>query len=115
MVEKKIATRIQHKIDTWANWYKAENFYPLKGEIIIYTTDENGNEKIGLKIGNGDGITNIHNLPFVELKEGGSATGGADIEAIQSDWMQEDTSALDYIKNKPEIPKIQLITWEDDD
>ena len=115
MTEKKIATRIQHKIDTWANWYKAENFYPLKGEIIIYTTDENGNEKIGLKIGNGDGITNVHNLPFVELKDGNTATGGADIEAIQSDWAQEDTSAIDYIKNKPEIPKIQLITWEDDD
>lgn len=115
MTEKKIATRIQHKIDTWANWYKAENFYPLKGEIIIYTTDENGNEKIGLKIGNGDGMTNVHNLPFVKLSSGDTVTDDTDIEVIQSDWAQEDTSALDYIKNKPKIPKIQLVTWEGED
>lgn len=98
MTEKKITTRIQHKIDTWANWYKAENFYPLKGEIIIYTTDENGNEKIGLKIGNGDGITNVHNLPFAV---GGSATDEPGLAQIQSNWAQTDSTQPDYIKNKP--------------
>ena len=99
MTEKKITTRIQHKIDTYENWNKAVNFIPLKGEIIIYTTNENGNPEVKIKIG--DGETNIRELKF--LAGSGSATGGADIEAIQSDWAQEDTSALDYIKNKPEI------------
>ena len=110
-MSKQFNTRIQHKIDTYENWNKAENFIPLKGEIIIYTTNDGGNPEVKIKIG--DGETNVRELKF--LAGDGSATGGADIEAIQSDWAQEDTSALDYIKNKPEIPKIQLITWEDDD
>lgn len=88
---KQFNTRIQHKIDTYENWRKAENFFPLEGEIIIYTTDKEGNEKLGLKIGNGDKITNVHNLPFLQ----------SDMEFIQSDWYQEDTTQLDYIKNKP--------------
>lgn len=112
MATKQFNTRIQHKIDTWENWSKAENFKPLLGEIIIYTTDENGNEKIGIKIGNGDGITTVHNLPFVV---GGSATDEPGLAQIQSDWAQEDSTALDYIQNKPTIPQIQFITWEDDD
>ena len=106
-MSKQFNTRIQHKIDTYENWNKAENFIPLKGEIIIYTTNENGDPEVKIKIG--DGETNIRELEF--LAGGSSATS----EAIQSNWAQEDTTALDYIKNKPEIPKIQLITWEDDD
>ena len=88
---KQYNARIQHKIDTWENWSKAENFFPLEGEIIIYTTDKDGNEKLGLKIGNGDGITNVHNLPFLQ----------SNIEFIQSDWAQTDNTKPDYIKNKP--------------
>ena len=110
-MSKQFNTRIQHKIDTYENWNKAENFIPLKGEIIIYTTNENGDPEVKIKIG--DGETNVRGLKF--LAGSGSATGGTDIEAIQSDWAQEDTSALDYIKNKPTIPQIQFITWEDDD
>ena len=34
-----INTRIVHKHDTAENWNKAENFYPLQGEIIIYDPD----------------------------------------------------------------------------
>ena len=33
-----------------------------------------------------------------------SATGGGGVEQIQSDWNQTDTTAVDYIKNKPTIP-----------
>ena len=54
-----INTRIQHKIDTAENWVKATNFYPLKGEIIIYS-DLN-------KIKIGDGNTSVINLPFVKM------------------------------------------------
>ena len=67
MSNKILKTRIQHKIDTYAHWELAKNFIPLEGELIIYTTDEYGNEKIGLKIGNGDKITNVHDLPFIDM------------------------------------------------
>ena len=74
-MEKQLKTRIQHKIDTYENWEKATNFTPLKGEIIIYTTDENGYDKVGLKIGNG--WDNVKDLPFVETAAAGGAGGGA--------------------------------------
>lgn len=60
---KQFNTRIQQKVDTWAHWSLATNFKPLPGEIIIYTTDENGNETTAIKIGNGDDYVN--DLPFV--------------------------------------------------
>lgn len=62
MSTKQFNTRIQHKIDTYDNWEKATNFIPLKGEIIIYTTDEEGNENPSIKIG--DGETGVNSLPF---------------------------------------------------
>ena len=98
-MEKQLKTRIQHKIDTYENWEKAINFTPLKGEIIIYTTDENGYDKVGLKIGNGQ--DNVKDLPFVETAAAGGAGGGAATPQIQSDWLQENHSKKDYIKNKP--------------
>ena len=36
------------------------------------------------------------------------AVGGASIEIPQSDWSQNDSSAADYIKNKPTIPAAQV-------
>ena len=98
MATKQFNARVQHKIDTWENWGKAENFIPLKGELIIYTTDENGNAKTQFKIG--DGESYVKDLKFAAA---GSTSGGTSTSAIQSDWAQTDTSALDYIKNKPEI------------
>lgn len=32
-----------------------------------------------------------------------------------ADWDQTDNKKADYIKNKPTIPSIQIIAWEDDD
>ena len=98
MATKQFNTRVQHKIDTYEHWELAENFIPLKGELIIYTTDENGNANIQFKIG--DGESYVKDLKFVVT---GSAPGEDGTNAIQSDWMQTDTSALDYIKNKPTI------------
>lgn len=42
--KKEIRTRIVHKHDIEANWLKATNFYPEKGEIIVYDieVDDNG-------------------------------------------------------------------------
>ena len=37
MAVKTLTTRVQQKSDTSANWAKATNFTPLKGEIIVYT------------------------------------------------------------------------------
>ena len=60
MAEKKIQTRIRQKVDTKANWDKATNFIPLKGEIIIYS--DLNQAKIG------DGTTKVGALPFLKGK-----------------------------------------------
>ena len=57
MGDKILKTRIQQKIDTKANWDKAVNFVPLKGEIIVYS-DLN-------KIKVGDGAKKVSELPFL--------------------------------------------------
>lgn len=70
-----VKTRIQLKCDTEENWNKAgpktgsPGFIPLKGELIIYSTDET-HPFSRIKIG--DGITNVVNLPFLPTGEGGS-------------------------------------------
>ena len=45
------------KHDTAANWAKAKNFIPQKGEVIIYE-DMDPSFKVG------DGIHNVNDLPF---------------------------------------------------
>ena len=57
MSEKKLTTRIQQKTDTKANWDKATNFVPLKGEYIYYS-DIN-------RVKVGDGIKKLSELPFL--------------------------------------------------
>lgn len=62
MAEKTIKTRIQSKHETEANWNKATNFVPLKGEIIIYDPDTTYDYP---RIKVGDGKTNVISLKFV--------------------------------------------------
>ena len=57
MANKTFQGRIVQKHDTEANWDKATNFVPLKGEIIIY--DDLKKIKIG------DGVTKVGNLAFI--------------------------------------------------
>ena len=57
MANKTFQGRIIQKHDTKANWDKATNFVPLKGEIIIY--DDLKKIKIG------DGATKVGNLAFI--------------------------------------------------
>ena len=66
--EKNMNTRIIHKHDIEANWEKAINFIPLKGEIIVYSADETYSYP---RVKIGDGKTNVNSLPFVmeEKKE----------------------------------------------
>ena len=80
--EKNISSRIIHKHDIEANWNKAVNFIPKAGEIIIYDRDETYDYE-RFKIG--DGETAVAVLPF---------------GSIQSDWNQNDETALDYVKNR---------------
>ena len=56
MANKTFQGRIIQKHDTKANWDKATNFIPLKGEIILY--DDLNEIKIG------DGTTKINDLDF---------------------------------------------------
>lgn len=106
-VEKNMNARIQHKHDIEANWNKALNFIPKIAEIIVYDIDEL-HDKIRVKIG--DGVTNVKELPFF---------GGETIDLAQPDWNQTDETALNFIKNKPdvilrseieEIDAIELVT-----
>lgn len=60
-----VHARIQLKNDTEKNWNKS-NFIPLKGELIIYSTDET-HPFSRIKIG--DGVTNIIELPFLPTGE----------------------------------------------
>lgn len=62
MAQGTVKSRFQLKNDIEANWNKAVNFIPLKGEIIIYSIDES-HPFSRLKVG--DGVTNVINLPFV--------------------------------------------------
>lgn len=57
MAEKKIQARIRQKVDTKANWDKATNFVPLKGEYIYYS------DLHRVKVG--DGVTKVGTLPFL--------------------------------------------------
>ena len=66
MANKTYQSRIVQKHDSSANWAKATNFIPLKGEIIIY--DDLNKIKIG------DGTTKINDLDFSScLPDGGTA------------------------------------------
>lgn len=56
MAEKTLNARVITKNDTKANWDKATNFVPKKGELIIYTDL--------LKVKVGDGATTVIDLPY---------------------------------------------------
>lgn len=58
ITQKQVKARIQQKHDTSANWAKATNFVPFKGEIIVY--DDLGRIKVG------DGTKTVTNLKFVD-------------------------------------------------
>nr|DAQ85362.1 MAG TPA: hyaluronidase [Caudoviricetes sp.] len=76
--EKKINSRIQQKHDVAANWAKATNFIPKKGELIIYDAEYNTSgvetTPVRFKIGNGSATVNA--LPFVKTDNGVKLGGG---------------------------------------
>lgn len=88
MTEKNLKVRIVHKHDIEANWIKAINFIPRKGELIVYDPDETYNY---VRYKFGDGVTNVNDLPF---------------STKQADWNQSDATAADYVKNRTHYPEI---------
>ena len=98
MAENTIKTRIQLKNDTETNWAKSvlvadggtktsgTSFIPMKGEIIIYNTD-NSHPFFRFKVG--DGTTNVVQLPF--------ASG------YQANWAETTATAAGFILNKPTL------------
>lgn len=114
MSEKKLTTRIQQKADTKANWDKATNFIPLKGEYIYYS-DLN-------RIKVGDGVKKLSALPFladsdthqsiktlntnnttaqtVSANEAIAGSGTINLHKVAK------TGSYDDLNNKPSIPTV---------
>ena len=82
MANKTFQGRIVQKHDTKANWDKAINFVPLKGEIIVY--DDLKKIKIG------DGATKVGSLAFIN-----------DLDTLAA---IAKTGSYNDLKNKPTIP-----------
>ena len=80
---KEIKSRIILKHDNEINWNKASSFIPKQGEVIISDVDDNYSYE-RMKIG--DGITNVIDLPFIMQ---------------QTDWNQNDETAINFIQNRP--------------
>ena len=91
MAEKSLQARIQNKCDTTANWAKATNFVPKKGEIIVYS-DGGGTGVPKMKVG--DGTSKVGSLKFADEGQylplaGGKLTGPLSI----NDYMTIDSVA----------------------
>ena len=84
MANKTFQGRIIQKHDTKANWDKATNFVPLKGEIIVY--DDLKKIKIG------DGATKVGSLAFIN-----------DLDTLAT---VAKTGSYSDLKNKPTIPSV---------
>lgn len=84
MANKTFQGRIVQKHDTKANWDKATNFVPLKGEIIVY--DDLKKIKIG------DGTTKVGDLAFIN-----------DLDTLAT---IAKTGSYSDLKNKPTIPSV---------
>ena len=84
MANKTFQGRIIQKHDTKANWDKATNFVPLKGEIIVY--DDLKKIKIG------DGATKVGSLTFIN-----------DLDTLAA---IAKTGSYNDLKNKPTIPSV---------
>ena len=93
MTGQTVKTRIQLKNDTEANWSRAINFVPLKGELIVYSTDE-AHPFFRLKVG--DGVTLVSDLPFVDSS---TVDGKAILIDTTANWRNKTT----YIPNLGDI------------
>ena len=101
--EKKITSRIQQKHDVAANWAKATNFIPKKGEIIIYDAEYNasGEETQAVRFKIGDGSKTVNNLPFAVIDY------SSDIETLEQEVANNSTAIGALQENT--VPKTRKI------
>ena len=101
--EKKITSRIQQKHDVAANWAKATNFIPKKGEIIIYDAEYNasGEETQAVRFKIGDGFKTVNNLPFAVIDY------SSDIETLEQKVANNSTAIGALQENT--VPKTRKI------
>lgn len=101
--EKKITSRIQQKHDVAANWAKATNFIPKKGELIIYDAEYNasGEETQAVRIKIGDGSKTVNNLPFAVIDY------SSDIETLEQKVVNNSTAIGALQENT--VPKTRKI------
>lgn len=74
--EKRYKIRQAQKTDTAANWSRAKNFIPEKGEIVIYQEESQKSSKI--KIGNGE--DKLESLEFITSESSGGSGGIEEIK-----------------------------------
>ena len=86
-----VKTRIQLKYDTEQNWNKATHFVPLRGELIIYSTD-NAHPFCRIKVG--DGTTPIVDLPFLPWNEDGDGNSDYGITTHTTAYWSSQTSYI---------------------
>lgn len=101
--EKKITSRIQQKHDVTANWAKATNFIPKKGEIIVYDAEYNasGEETQPVRFKIGDGSKTVNNLPFAVIDY------SSDIETLEQKVANNSTAIGALQENT--VPKTRKI------
>ena len=101
--EKKINSRTQQKHDVAANWAKATNFIPKKGEIIIYDAEYNasGEETQAVRFKIGDGSKTVNNLPFAVIDY------SSDIETLEQKVANNSTAIGALQENT--VPKTRKI------
>ena len=101
--EKKITSRIQQKHDVAANWARATNFIPKKGEIIIYDAEYNasGEETQAVRFKIGDGSKTVNNLPFAVIDY------SSDIETLEQKVANNSTAIGALQENT--VPKTRKI------
>lgn len=101
--EKKINSRIQQKHDVAANWAKATNFIPKKGEIVIYDAEYNasGEETQAVRFKIGDGSKTVGALPFAVIDY------GSDIKTLDQKVTNNSTAIGTLQENT--VPKTRKI------
>ena len=101
--EKKINSRTQQKHDVAANWAKATNFIPKKGEIIIYDAEYNasGEETQAVRFKIGDGSKTVNNLPFAVIDY------SSDIETLEQK-VANNSTAIGALQGNT-VPKTRKI------
>lgn len=95
MANKIYQGRIVQKHDSSANWAKAINFIPLKGEIIVY--DDLNKIKIG------DGTTKVNDLDFSSCLPNGGTAGQILIKTANGQEWADATSSFSTASNRNNI------------